>query len=169
APNCDDGNVCTDDSCNPAAGCVNTGNIAPCDDGDACTTADTCSLGICVGGAAPDCDDANVCTDDSCDPGTGCVNTDNIAPCDDGDACTTADTCAVGVCVGGAAPNCDDGNVCTDDSCNPATGCVNANNIAPCDDGNACTTADTCSLGICVGGAAPNCDDVNVCTDDSCN
>ena len=27
-------------------------------------------------------------------------------------------------------PNCDDANVCTDDSCDPATGCVNANNTS---------------------------------------
>ena len=111
-----------------------------------------------MGGAAPDCDDGNVCTDDSCNPATGCVNANNTAPCNDGDACTTSDTCSAGACVGGAAPNCDDGNVCTDDSCNPATGCVNANNSASCDDGDACTTTDTCSAGACVGGVAPDCD-----------
>ena len=76
----------------------------------------TCGAGACVGGAAPSCDDGNVCTDDSCDSATGCVNSSNTAACDDGDACTTADTCAAGACVGGAAPSCDDGNVCTDDS-----------------------------------------------------
>jgi hypothetical protein len=168
-PNCDDGNVCTDDSCDPATGCVNTNNVAACDDGDACTTNDTCSAGVCVGGAPPNCDDGNVCTDDSCDPATGCVNTNNVAACDDGDACTTGDTCSAGICVGGTPPDCDDGNICTDDSCDPATGCVNTNNVAACDDGNACTTNDTCSLGTCVGGAPPNCDDGNVCTDDSCD
>ena len=89
---CDDGNVCTDDSCDSGTGtCVNTDNTASCDDGDACTTADTCSAGSCVGGAPPNCDDANVCTDDSCDSGTGCVNTNNTAPCDDGAYCTDGD------------------------------------------------------------------------------
>ena len=132
---CNDGNLCTSDTCDPATGCVNTNNTAPCDDGSACTTADTCAAGACVGGAPPNCDDSNVCTDDSCDPATGCVNANNTAPCDDGDACTTADTCAGGACVGGAPPDCDDANVCTDDSCDPATGCVNANNTASCDDG----------------------------------
>ncbi|MDH3284358.1 MAG: hypothetical protein OEQ13_06420, partial [Acidobacteriota bacterium] len=166
---CDDGNICTDDSCDPVLGCVNTPNSAPCDDGDACTTNDVCSGGVCVGGPALDCDDGNVCTDDSCNPATGCVNTNNSAPCDDGDACTTGDTCSGGVCVGGPPPDCDDGNICTDDSCNPATGCVNTPNSAPCDDGDACTTGDTCSGGVCVGGPPPDCDDGNVCTDDSCN
>ena len=64
--------------------------------------------------------------------------------------------------------DCDDGNVCTDDSYNPATGCVYTNNTAPCNDQNTCTTNDTCSGGSCVGGA-PNCDDGNACTIDSCN
>ncbi len=168
AGDCDDGNVCTDDSCDPATGCVNTDNTAACDDGEACTTGDTCSLGVCVGGAAPNCDDGNVCTDDSCNPATGCVNTDNTAACDDGDACTTGAACSLGVCVGGAAPNCGDGNVCTDDSCNPATGCVNTNNTALCDDGNTCTTGDVCSGGVCAVGTPIDCDDGDPCTADTC-
>ncbi|GMV41359.1 MAG: hypothetical protein AMXMBFR64_30750 [Myxococcales bacterium] len=168
APNCDDGNVCTTDSCVPATGCVQVNNAAPCDDGSACTTSDTCSGGVCVGGAPPNCNDGNVCTTDSCAPAVGCVNAVNTVACDDGDACTTTDTCSGGVCVGGVTPDCDDGNLCTTDSCAPATGCVNANDTAACDDGDACTTADTCTGGVCVGGAPPNCDDGNLCTSDSC-
>jgi cysteine-rich repeat protein len=148
---CDDHDPCTDDSCDPAIGCVNVNNTAPCDDGNACTTNDTCSDDVCVGGPPPNCDDGNVCTDDSCDPATGCVNTNNTLPCNDGNACTTGDTCSDGVCVGGPPPNCDDGNLCTDDSCDPAIGCVNTNNTAPCNDDNACTQTDVCSAGSCVG------------------
>ncbi|HEX4826173.1 MAG TPA: hypothetical protein VFV19_17875 [Candidatus Polarisedimenticolaceae bacterium] len=169
APNCDDGNPCTDDSCNPVTGCVHTNNTAPCNDGNACTTGDTCGGGTCHGGAAPNCDDGNPCTDDSCNPSSGCVHTNNTAPCSDGNACTTGDTCGGGTCHGGAPPNCNDGNPCTDDSCNPSSGCVHTNNTAPCNDGNACTTGDACSGGTCVGGPAPNCNDNNVCTTDSCN
>ncbi|MFQ5478157.1 MAG: hypothetical protein ACE5E4_06030 [Candidatus Binatia bacterium] len=168
-PNCDDANVCTDDSCDPASGCGHVANGLPCDDGSACTVGDLCSGGACQGGAAPDCDDGNPCTDDSCDPGVGCLNFANTSPCDDGNACTTVDVCAAGQCVGSTPPNCDDGNVCTDDSCDTQLGCVNANNALPCDDGNACTTADSCSGGICVAGPPPNCDDGNVCTDDGCD
>src|SRR5205807_1447118 len=155
--NCDDGNGCTTDSCNPATGCVHTPNRAPCNDGNACTTGDTCANGSCAGGAPPNCNDANVCTDDSCDPATGCVHTSNTAPCNDGTPCTTADTVANGSCAGGAPPNCNDANVCTDDSCDPATGCVHTSNTAPCNDADACTTADTCAGGVCVGGAPPFC------------
>ena len=170
ARNCGDTNVCTDDSCDEAGDqCVHTDNTAPCNDGNACTTTDTCSGGACLGGPALNCNDGNVCTDDTCNPATGCVHTNNTAPCEDGNLCRIDDTCSGGVCVAGPALNCDDGNVCTDDTCNSPTGCVHTNNTASCTDGNACTTNDTCSGGVCVAGPAPNCDDGNVCTNDTCN
>ncbi|UCC31583.1 MAG: hypothetical protein JSU86_04750, partial [Phycisphaerales bacterium] len=72
-----------------------------CDDGDACTTNDTCINGVCLGGSPPDCNDGDVCTDDSCDPDTGCVHVNNHDPCDDGDPCTLMDVCdGQGNCVG---------------------------------------------------------------------
>ncbi|HWP06991.1 MAG TPA: metallophosphoesterase [Polyangiaceae bacterium] len=70
--------------------------------------------------------------------------------CDDGNACTTLDTCNAGACQPGTAVSCDDDNVCSDDSCNPSTGCVHANNSAPCTDDDSCTTGDVCSGGACV-------------------
>ncbi len=152
--NCDDHDPCTDDACDPSSGCTHTYNTAPCDDGNACTTHDTCAVSSCIGGPPPDCNDHDVCTDDACDPGTGCTHDDNTAPCNDGNACTTNDTCSAGSCQGGAPPNCDDGNGCTDDTCYPATGCANTNNTAPCSDGNACTAPDVCGGGSCNGGAA---------------
>ncbi|MFQ5495562.1 MAG: hypothetical protein ACE5EX_09295, partial [Phycisphaerae bacterium] len=38
-----------------------------------------------------------------------------------------------------------------------------------CDDGDLCTQMDTCQLGVCTGGGAVNCDDLNVCTTDNCD
>ena len=166
---CNDSNPCTTDSCDPDDGCQHVDNTDPCSDGNACTTNDTCAAGVCVGGLAPNCDDSNVCTDDSCNPASGCVHTNNTVTCDDANACTTNDTCANGACVGGAPPDCSDGNVCTDDACTPASGCTHTNNAVSCNDGNACTTSDTCSAGSCVGGPPPDCNDGNVCTDDSCD
>ena len=165
---CNDNNVCTDDSCNPVLGCVYTNNTASCDDGNACTTGDVCSGGLCQAGGPTNCDDNNPCTDDSCDPQTGCVHTNNTASCDDGNACTTGDTCGDGVCNPGGPTDCDDHNPCTDDSCDPQTGCQHTNNTASCDDGNACTTGDTCGGGTC-NGTPIVCNDNNVCTTDSCN
>ena len=165
---CDDGNVCTDDSCDPVQGCRFLENSVPCDDGNACTTNDTCAGGACVGGAPPNCDDGNGCTDDSCDAVQGCRHVNNTNPCNDGDACTTNDTCLGGTCVGGAPPSCDDGNICTTDACDPAVGCTHTNNNVICNDGDACTGNDVCLDGAC-GGTPINCDDGNVCTDDSCD
>lgn len=47
---CDDGNECTDGTCDPETGCAYTSNTAPCDDGDVCTAPDTCSASMCVPG-----------------------------------------------------------------------------------------------------------------------
>jgi len=167
--NCDDGNVCTDDTCDLLTGCRYTNNNNLCDDGNVCTSLDVCSNGVCTSGAPIPCDDGNICTDDACDSVNGCTNTNNIAPCDDGNACTLVDICSDGVCTSGAPNSCNDGNVCTDDSCDPLNGCTNTNNIAACDDGNICTLLDVCSGGVCTSGAPISCNDGNVCTDDTCD
>ena len=166
---CDDGNPCTDDSCDPKIGCVHTANAADCDDGNACTDGDVCKAGQCVGGPPPECGDDDICTTDSCVPDTGCVYVLNSAPCDDGEVCTINDKCADGACLGGDTLPCNDDNLCTDDTCSTGIGCQFANNTVKCDDDNACTTLDVCASGECVGSAAPDCDDGNVCTDDSCD
>jgi uncharacterized repeat protein (TIGR01451 family) len=101
-------------------------------------------------GAAVNCDDFNPCTDDSCDPQTGCVHVNTTGGCDDGNLCTTDEQCNAGSCGGGTPTVCNDGNVCTDEVCDPQSGaCVPSANSAPCDDGNPCTAGDTCGLGSC--------------------
>jgi hypothetical protein len=165
---CDDNDVCTNDACDPDAGCVHTPNTLPCDDGNACTLPDTCGDGVCLPGETVSCDDNNPCTTDVCDPALGCSSTPNALPCDDGNACTADDLCQDGACSSGKAVVCDDNDVCTDDLCDPETGCQYPANSASCDDGNACTTEDTCTNGTCAGVAPLDCDDDNVCTEDSC-
>ncbi|TNF23689.1 MAG: hypothetical protein EP329_26825 [Deltaproteobacteria bacterium] len=145
---CSDDDPCTDDSCDPVAGCVFTPNTATCDDGNACTTSDKCADGVCAGRPAS-----------------------NLA-CNDGDPCTLQDVCTNGVCAG-AVNDCNDLNPCTQDSCdvsNPdaiqGTGCVHAPIEGTCDDANPCTVQDACSEGACVGqvnlGGA--CSDGDLCT-----
>src|SRR5882672_5458502 len=124
---CDDGNVCTTDTCNLLTGCVHTNNGNACSDGNACTTGDACAFGTCRPGTATNCNDNNPCTTDSCDPVTGCVHTNNSDTCSDLNACTSGDACVDGACVG-TPVSCDDANVCTTDSCNTATGCTHASN-----------------------------------------
>lgn len=119
--------------------------------------------------SASQCDDSNACTDDTCDPVSGCSNTPNTLPCDDGNPCTTADVCSSGACLGQIPLECDDANPCTDDSCLADGSCVNTANSLPCDDGKLCTAVDTCTAGVCVGQAPIQCDDGDPCTQDSCD
>ncbi len=168
APNCNDGNPCTDDSCEPDSGCLSAPNAAPCSDGDVCTTDDQCDDGQCAGGEALACNDGNPCTNDSCDPDVGCVQVANVAQCDDGNACTIGEQCQDGQCTGSSMIDCDDDEICTLDSCAPEAGCTNAPLAGPCDDGNPCTGPDLCGEGKCMAGGALNCDDGNPCTADSC-
>ena len=150
---CDDANVCTADVCDAAVGCTHaaTSEGQGCDDGEACTKADVCTSGTCIG-TFVDCDDKEPCTKDSCDKISVCVHTAIVGPCDDGSACTKGESCATGTCAGGQYV-CDDGNHCTDDQC--ALGkCLNTNNSAACQDGNECTLGDVCSSGACIAGAA---------------
>ncbi len=166
---CDDGNLCTQDSCTSAEGCTHANVDGFCSDGDLCSQDDFCEEGICVGGSSLDCDDQNPCTDDSCGAAQGCVHAVNDDPCDDRNECTAVDQCGGGSCVGMESVNCDDGNVCTTDSCDPEIGCSQTNNSLLCSDGDACTLHDECIEGGCVPGGALNCDDGNPCTDDSCD
>lgn len=189
---CDDNNVCTNESC--VAGKCQTMPTLPCDDSDACTTeicdpkkgcvfspvvcdeipgfTGTCDskTGKCQYVAAAKCtldsgcDDSNVCTTDSCESGQ-C----KFSPvtCDDGNECTT-DACDSkdGSCVH-VVKSCDDSDACTSDSCNQQTGQCNYGTVS-CDDANACTT-DTCDKVKGCGHTVTSCDDGNQCTTDSCD
>lgn len=70
--------------------------------------------------------------------------------------CVTATDCAV-ISVPCVAPGCEAGK------------CVLVPFDTPCSDDNECTVGDQCQLGQCVAGIKPNCDDLNPCTDDSCD
>ncbi len=104
--NCDDNNQCTTDTCDKKTGlCSNTNlaDLSPCDDGSICTLVDVCTAGQC-GGTAMVCDDKNACTEDFCDPKTGCgskVLTGTA--CDDKQECTGDGICKNGLCSSGTA------------------------------------------------------------------
>ena len=144
-----------------------TPNTLACNDGDACTETDTCAGGTCVGGAAPDCDDSNVCTDDFCDTTTGCPIPPTASHVKT-EMHVRRDTYGAS-CASDPAPDCSDGNICTDDTCDSTLGCLNPANSEVCDDGDFCTVGDTCVLGACDSGSTANCDDSNACTADSCD
>ena len=168
AANCNDGNPCTDDSCEANGGCVHTDNSLACDDGDVCTVGNQCVGGECVATGILACDDGNVCTVDLCDSLIGCTHQPGPGICDDGNSCTTGDHCDGGKCVFSGVTQCADDNPCTTDSCDVESGCVFSLNEAPCDDGDLCTYGDHCHLGACIDSGSIDCDDGNGCTDDSC-
>jgi len=165
---CHDGNGCTKDWCDMLAGCQYSPASLPCDDSNKCTLGDMCKDGACVAGLPMDCDDGNPCTEDACESALGCVSSFNAADCDDNNDCTTGDHCVQGVCKGTGTLTCDDDNPCTKDICLPDGGCLHQSLDIPCTDGDVCTLDDHCDAGVCVPGAALQCDDSNPCTDDAC-
>lgn len=105
------------------------------------------------------CNDANLCTADSCEVDK-CVHKPAFegALCDDSNVCTSGDVCSNGACVGAQL-------VCAGTSCKPAkceakTGKCIIETLADgsaCSDGDACSDNDTCSGGNCKSGGAKVC------------
>jgi len=170
---CDDGNPCTSEVCAGAKGCASQDlDGIPCDDGNACTDKDGCAKGICIPGAAKNCDDKNPCTKDSCDMAKGCTQTaDDNKPCSDDNPCTLGDTCAKQVCQPGKNKPCATAKACLVASCSLVDGkCkfTNATTGKSCSDDDACTKDDGCDGGVCLGKKV-TCDDNDACTDDYCD
>ena len=169
ALNCDDGNSCTVDTCDPVTGCAHT--TAPdgtvCYDGNACTQLDSCHGGTCIGAGPLSCA-AVQCAQAVCNPADGtCSSTQSPdgAPCEDGNACTTGDTCLAGTCTSGSAVVCAPADTChVAGTCDPNTGCSNPAkpNGTTCNDGSACTLGDVCVNGTCTG-VFVSCDDGDPC------
>ncbi|HIH24190.1 TPA: hypothetical protein HA251_04110, partial [Candidatus Woesearchaeota archaeon] len=72
---------------------------ADCSDSNACNGAEICSPeGDCVAGTPLTCDDSNSCTDDTCNPASGCAFTGDITnpttSCEDNNVCT-AEACMI--------------------------------------------------------------------------
>ncbi len=169
-------------ACSAALGATADGictllTAATCNDGDACTQADTCQAGVCVGASPVVCGASDQCHDvGTCNPATGICSDPTKADgaaCSDGDACTQSDTCQAGVCTGDSPVVCAASDQCHDVGvCDPASGaCSNpqkADGVA-CDDGDACSQTDTCQAGACTGispvicTASDQCHGVGVC------
>jgi hypothetical protein len=139
-----------------SAACVAPG-ASTCDDGNACTTGESCQAGVCTGGTMKPCPATDQCHDaGTCDPSTGlCSNPaqDNGTPCNDGNACTMGETCQGGSCTAGATKTCTPSGQCHDaGTCDVNTGvCSNPSKASntPCNDGDPCRTGETCQAGIC--------------------
>eukprot|EP01113_Clastostelium_recurvatum_P002585 TRINITY_DN1108_c0_g1_i1.p1 TRINITY_DN1108_c0_g1~~TRINITY_DN1108_c0_g1_i1.p1 ORF type:complete len:1586 (-),score=287.00 TRINITY_DN1108_c0_g1_i1:35-4792(-) len=202
--NCDDGNPCTTDQC-VGGSCVNTlispGCIA-CSSSVACMTTDYCRPQMCTApGVCSEvpvvCDDANACTDDTCQVlgvwNTTCSYTQHdcaaelgrsSSPCFpvkcntrsgcfvDEITCNDNRGCTLDSCVEGSSSyECAYAPLCSStDLCTPLL-CLEANATcvpAPVDcNDNNLCTVDTCSGGLCAH-TPVNCDDGDLCTTDTC-
>ncbi len=157
AADCDDGNACSADLCQPTSGgtpgCVHTpkadccNTVGDCNDGKPCTL-DLCPVpgGNCQHSAAvdccmtaADCDDKDACTIDACAaPGGACKHQNTCCKTDA--ECTSADSCFTGSCSAGQCvfqsvccqndSDCDDFDPCTKDACT-AGQCAYAASTAP--------------------------------------
>lgn len=178
---CNDGNLCTADTCPvpggacahaPVANCCNTS--ADCDDSNACTSDSCPGAGKqCAHTAVPgccnsntDCNDGNLCTADICSGATrtclhpvinGCCNVD--VDCTKGNKCSAA-TCPVPgqFCQGGPIAgccntdaDCTDTDLCTSDVCDLTTNTCANTKVA------GCCNQDT------------DCGDTDACTSDTCS
>ena len=142
-------------------------NGVPCNDGNQCTTNDTCMNGSCIPSGYVTCpDDGNVCTQEVCQPQSGCVSEPlNGGQCDDNNKCTDGDTCVNGVCLGTLKtcnspppPQCASFTTKKDyasqGECNTDTGeCVYSFYIVPCNPGEWCQFGQCTSSGLVVFGS----------------
>ncbi len=130
---CENSNVCTTESCQPAIGCrvVAVANGTPCPDATVCNGAESCQSGSCAAGAPLACDDGLFCN--------------GAESCDDTDGCQA-----------GVPPEVpDDGVSCTLDQCNEDTDAVeHAPDDAACGAGFACSVTNGCeNINECATGA----------------
>ena len=118
--------------------------------------------GDCISQTAPPCQ-RSTCQEGACT----LVVSDDQAPCEDGNPCTSDTFCSDGSCIGGRATACSDNNPCTSDSCDPLTGCSfePIESESACDDGDPCSIGDMCDEGVCTGAPSPEC---KCSSDDDC-
>jgi hypothetical protein len=128
-----------------------------CDDGLFCTENESCTGGVCGGGAPKVCPGADACHVGLCDEvAKSCTVTpgNDGAQCSDGDPCTLTATCSGGACLQQTQKDCSFLNdTCSVGVCDPKLGCVKkaqADGTA-CDDGLYCTVNDACKAGVCSG------------------
>jgi len=174
---CDDGNPCTDDTCNPIIGdCYSL----PSDDYLDCLTVPC--WGATTEEADEKCSDDNACTSQSCQFEKGFVSWTEPGDPEVSDPDNLPE--GVGLCeFVDLTPGCNGGDSCMTYGCEPDVGCVWECNENPpdgwdcgycyCsplwDDSNPCTIPMYFSDSGSCGFLPADCDDGNPCTTDSCD
>ncbi|MBM4355110.1 MAG: hypothetical protein FJ109_15220, partial [Deltaproteobacteria bacterium] len=145
---CDDGNQCTSgETCDAVGKCV--GGKNPCNDGQFCNGTEGCDplSGTCLPGTPPVLTDGIACTKDYCDETSDAVkHTADSILCDDGLFCNGTETCNVNAgCQAGALVPVSDGIACTKDYCDEALdSVVHLPQDPTCDDGLFCNGKEKC-------------------------
>jgi hypothetical protein len=184
---CNNGNPCTVETCIPATGCHSDDKPdgTSCSDGAFCNGGEVCVGGTCTNQLAPDCNDHNPCTVDSCNPANnacqntpvdhpvpGCACPNGDSDCDNNNKCDGKETCDPShqFCHPGTPLVCTTTNQCLDPICNPQTGCGTTPKPSgtSCSDGDVCSVNDECTGSTC-GGFVLSCDDGDPCTADACD
>jgi hypothetical protein len=177
---CDDGNVCTVDSCEPSIGCSSSPaqENTSCSDNDNCTLNDKCNaVGICQAGPPkePPCSDGDLCTADGCTlDGLSCVFNEIEGCCVGAEDCNpdNNEICYNNFCCSSV---CTDGNEvyyqCGDDTCGGTCGQCAQDAVCHehlCCYPNCTSPVKTCGNDGC-GGSCGSCLDGQVCAlDGSC-
>lgn len=153
-------------TCDPTTGqCSNptVANGTACNDANACTQVDLCQGGACTGTNAITCGASDQChVAGTCNPATGqCSNPNavNGTQCNDGNGCTSGETCQNGLCSGGSVLACNSPpntqcynqtGTCSGGTCSYTPKAYGTN----CNDGDSCSSADICNgSGTCMGTA----------------
>ncbi len=203
---CNIGDLCTSWSCNGAGVCLanlsssivcpfnatatpcqrqpvcipHTGECYPqfvddgtaCDDGNLCTSFDSCHGGVCIGEEYYTCDNSLyelTCHGPPlCDPVTGCyrVPLPDGEPCYYNDGCVTLSTCVAGSCtIPLLEMYCEVSDPCTLSMCSNSQCIEDVNTLdgVGCYMGNECFPTGTCTLGQCVSGPVIACPDALDC------
>lgn len=173
---CDDSNLCTDDSCEELGGCSHINNTLPCLDGDRCNGDERCGDGQCKSGSPVECSDVSApCLLHQCNPVTGKCDLplQDGTECPDEDRCNGVETCQSGQCIGGSPTDCGaNTDPCMANLCNPASGACDlpVPDGASCRDGDLCNGSEVCESGACVPGLPTDCSGVtSPCLQKVCN
>lgn len=155
--------TCMDYVCDSQLGCVSSFNQDPCEGQNLCYTNYHCVDGVCppTSDTLVDCNDLDPCTLDQCYPQIGCVNTP-ISNCH---------ACSINATLYTGAPECPV-IPCNKAYCGGDNQCYYVPDdtyIQGCVDTNFCNGQERCSLGQCLHGVPPSCNDLNGCTIDLCN
>ena len=182
AAQCDDRVACTRDLC------LRDGTCEHIPDGPMCVVTPRCTR-------AAECDDRIPCTRDTCLVDGTCGHTPQNEMCAMGQTCDATRGCTGGMVTPGTCrvdADCRDAFDCTTETCGADQRCTYAaqnarcsmgqvcrvgmgclseracSSNADCDDGRRCNGVERCAELACIAGTAPDCADMDACTEDAC-